>query len=146
MNKTSHTPIIGNIHAMSPLAYRATRGAVQIINAIQMAFAEAYIHGMEIPDSVLRGFFNTCMPIVFKYFPALLTPYEWVLKETDQLAEGSRELMKIQYDLPQDMLNRMLGDGNLIYPKYSMGLWEKGAANLEQSQMHMIEDKNHPGG
>jgi len=48
--------------------------------------------------------------------------------------------MKIQYDLPQGMLNRMLGDGKLIYPKYSMGLWEKGAANLEQSQMHMIDN------
>ncbi|HCF29021.1 MAG TPA: SAM-dependent methyltransferase, partial [Cyanobacteria bacterium UBA11049] len=42
----------------------------------------------------------------------------WVLKETDSLAEGSRDLMKIQYDLPQAMLNRMLGDGKLIYPKY----------------------------
>jgi cyclopropane-fatty-acyl-phospholipid synthase len=48
--------------------------------------------------------------------------------------------MKIQYDLPQAMLNGMLGGGKLIYPKYSMGLWEKGAANLEQSQMQMIED------
>ncbi|MEG3930207.1 class I SAM-dependent methyltransferase [Microcoleus sp. T3_B1] len=38
------------------------------------------------------------------------------------------------------MLNPMLGDGKLIYPKYSMGLWEKGAANLEQSQMQMIDD------
>jgi cyclopropane-fatty-acyl-phospholipid synthase len=80
------------------------------------------------------------MPIVFKHFPALLTPYEWVLRETDELAAGSRDLMKIQYDLPQGMLNRMLGDGKLIYPKYSMGLWEKGAINLEQSQMHMIDD------
>jgi cyclopropane-fatty-acyl-phospholipid synthase len=48
--------------------------------------------------------------------------------------------MKIQYDLPQAMLNGMLGDGKLIYPKYSMGLWEKGAANLEQWQMQMIDD------
>jgi hypothetical protein len=63
-----------------------------------------------------------------------------IIRETGPLAEGSKELMKIQYDLPQAMLNRMLGDGNLIYPKYSMGLWEKGAANLEQSQMHMIDD------
>ena len=38
------------------------------------------------------------------------------------------------------MLNRMLGDWKLIYPKYSMGLWQKGAVNLEQSQMHMIDD------
>ncbi|WP_445241018.1 SAM-dependent methyltransferase [Microcoleus vaginatus] len=38
------------------------------------------------------------------------------------------------------MLNPMLGDGKLIYPKYSMGLWEKGATNLEQSQMQSIDD------
>ncbi len=48
--------------------------------------------------------------------------------------------MKIQYDLPQAMLNKMLGDGKLIYPKYSMGLWEKGVINLEQSQIDMIDD------
>jgi len=48
--------------------------------------------------------------------------------------------MKTQYDLPQTMLNTMLGESKIIYPKYSMGLWEKGALNLEQSQMHMIDD------
>ena len=135
-----YVPVIGDIHAKSPLAYRATRGAVRAVNIAQMAFAEAYINGVELPDSVLRGLFKVSMPIIFKYFPALLTSYEWVLEETDHLAEGSNDLMKIQYDLPQAMLNRMLGDGRLIYPKYSMGLWEKGAANLEQSQMHMIDD------
>src|SRR5205809_5321810 len=130
----SHIPIIGDIQAKGPLAYRATRGAVEVTNMVQMAFAEAYINGVELPDPVMRMIFETVMPIVFKHFPALLTPYEWVLKETDELAAGSRDLMKIQYDLPQGMLNRMLGDGKLIYPKYSMGLWEKGAINLEQSQ------------
>ena len=48
--------------------------------------------------------------------------------------------MKIQYDLPQGMLNQMIGDGKLIYPKYTMALWEKGASNLEQAQMHMLDD------
>jgi cyclopropane-fatty-acyl-phospholipid synthase len=80
------------------------------------------------------------MPVLFKHCPSLLAPYEWVLTETDRTAEGSRDLMKIHYDLPQAMLNPMLGDGKLIYPKYTMGLWEKGAANLEQSQMQMIDD------
>ena len=135
-----HIPVIGDIHSKSPLAYKATRGVVGVANVVQMAFAEAYINGMELPDPVMRSLFKTCMPVIFKHFPALLTPYEWVLKETDHLAEGSRDLMKIQYDLPQAMLNRMLGDGKVIYPKYSMGLWEKGAVNLEQSQMHMIDD------
>ncbi|WP_375511182.1 SAM-dependent methyltransferase [uncultured Nostoc sp.] len=135
-----YIPIVGDINIKSPLAYQATRGAVEVVNTVQMAVAEAYINGLEVPDSVLESLFDTCMPILFQYFPSLLAPYEWVLKETDHLAVGSRELMKIQYDLPQAMLNTMLWDGKLIYPKYSMGLWEKGALNLEQSQMHMIDD------
>jgi len=122
------------------MAYKTTRGVVEVANGVQLAFSAAYIHGMELPDPVMRAMFKTCMPIVFKYFPALLAPYEWVLKETPNLTEGSRDLMRIQYDLPQAMLNRMLGDGKLIYPKYSMGLWQKGAVNLEQSQVHMIDD------
>ncbi|MEH1853218.1 MAG: class I SAM-dependent methyltransferase [Nostoc sp.] len=135
-----YIPLVGDLNIKTPLAYTATRGAVEVVNTIQMAVAEAYINGLEVPDSVLESLFDTCMPIFFKYFPALLAPYEWVLKETDHLAEGPRDLMKIQYDLPQAMLNKMLGDGKLIYPKYSMGLWEKGALNLEQSQIDMIDD------
>ena len=121
-------------------AYRVTRGMAQVVNGLQMALAESYIHGLELPDPVLRAIFRTYMPILFRHFPSLLVPYEWVARETDHLAEGSQELMKIQYDRPQGMLNLMLGDSKLIYPKYSMGLWQKGAANLEQSQMHMIDD------
>jgi cyclopropane-fatty-acyl-phospholipid synthase len=135
-----YIPAIGDISVKVPLAYQATRGIVQVVNAVQMAVAESYINGVEVPDSVLRSMFDTCMPVFFKYFPSLLAPYEWVLQETDHLAEGSRDLMKLQYDLPQGMLNRMLGDQKLIYPKYSMGLWQKGAVDLEQSQMHMIDD------
>ena len=135
-----YIPVIGDIHRKSPLAYRATRGAVKVANVVQMALAEAYINGLVLPDPVMRSIYSTCMPIIFRHCPALLTPYEWVLKETPHMAEGSSDLMKIQYDLPQGMLNRMLGDGEPIYPKYSMGLWEKGAVNLDQSHVHMIDD------
>ncbi|MDF0556767.1 class I SAM-dependent methyltransferase [Kamptonema sp. UHCC 0994] len=135
-----YLPLVGDINTKTTLAYKATRGAVQVVNTLQMAVAEAYINGLEVPDPVLAGLFDTCMPILFKYFPSLLVPYEWVMKETDNIAEGSRELINIQYDLPQTMLNTMLGDSKLIYPKYSMGLWEKGALNLEQSQSQMIDD------
>ena len=135
-----HIPIVGNVHSKSPIAYAATRLATSAVNTLHMAVAESYINGLEVPDSVLRSLFDTCMPVLFKHCPSLLAPYEWVLTETDRTAEGSRDLMKIHYDLPQAMLNPMLGDGKLIYPKYTMGLWEKGAANLEQSQMQMIDD------
>jgi cyclopropane-fatty-acyl-phospholipid synthase len=35
------------------------------------------------------------MPVLFKHFPSLLAPYEWVLSETDHVAAGAKELMKI---------------------------------------------------
>jgi len=79
------------------------------------------------------------MPTMFSHFPGLLAPYEWVLEESDQIAESSKELMEIQYDRPQEMMNRMLGDWEPVYPKYSTGYWENGAKNLEESQRHMID-------
>ncbi len=104
-----------------------------------MTFAEAYINGLEVPDSIMCTAMYASMPIFFKYFPGLLAPYEWVLTESDRVAESSTELMKLQYDLPQAMFNQMLGNWDVIYPKYSMGLWERGAVDLEESQKHMID-------
>ena len=139
LNIQKYLPITGDINLKTPIAYKATRGAARVINAAQMALAEAYVNGLEIPDSVYRSLINSSVPLLFQHCPGLLAPYEWVLNETDHIAEGSRELMKLQYDLPQAMLNQMLGDWKLIYPKYSMGLWERGAVDLEESQKHMID-------
>jgi cyclopropane-fatty-acyl-phospholipid synthase len=125
--------------ASHSLAYKSTRLIARAVNGMQMALAEAYINGMEIPDSLYRAMLHGTMPTLFRSFPGLLAPYEWVLTESDRLAESSGELMKIQYDLPQTMLNGMLGDWEPIYPKYSMGLWENGAADLEESQKQMID-------
>lgn len=133
-------PIKGDINSKSPLAYKVTRGAVEVVNTVQMAVAEAYINGLEVPDAALKSLLDTTIPIIYKHFPSLLIAYDWILKESEQLAEGSRELMKIQYDLPQAMFSLMLGEGKLIYPKYTMALWAKGASNLEQAQMHMLDD------
>ncbi len=134
-----YIPIVGDMAVKTPIAYKATRMMASVFNATQMALAEAYINGLEIPDSVFRSVFHTSMPILFKHAPGLVAPYEWVLEESTRFAESSRELMKIQYDLPQAMLNQMLGDWQVIYPKYSMGLWERGATDLETSQMQMID-------
>ena len=134
-----HQPSTSNTNFKTSFAYKTTRGAASGINATQMALAEAYVNGLEIPDTAFRSLINVFMPLLLQHFPALLAPYEWVLNETDQIAEGSRELMKVQYDLPQAMLNQMLGDWDVIYPKYSMGLWERGAVDLKASQEHMID-------
>jgi cyclopropane-fatty-acyl-phospholipid synthase len=139
-NLQKHFPIIGDVNSKSPLAYQVTRGAVEVVNTVQMAVAEAYINGLEVPDAVLRSLFDTTIPIIYKHFPSFLVAYDWILQESELLAEGSRELMKIQYDLPEAMFSLMLGEGKLIYPKYTMALWEKGASNLEQAQRHMLDD------
>jgi cyclopropane-fatty-acyl-phospholipid synthase len=134
-----YVPVMGDMTVKSPIAYKATRFMAGIFNATQMALAEAYINGLEIPDLVFRSMLHTTMPMLFQRAPGLLAPYEWVLQESDHLAESSRELMQVQYDRPQAMLNQMLGDWPIIYPKYSTGFWEHGAVDLEQSQMHMID-------
>jgi cyclopropane-fatty-acyl-phospholipid synthase len=134
-----YIPRMGNTTEQSPIAYKTTRLMASALNVAQMALAEAYINGLEIPDSMFRSMMDTSMSMLFQHAPGLLAPYEWVLQESDQLAESSRALMQVQYDLPQAMLNQMLGDWQLIYPKYSMGLWEDGATDLEQSQIQMID-------
>ena len=134
-----YVPSGGEIAVKTSISYQATRLMASAFNATQMALAEAYINGIEIPDAVLRSVFHTSMPILFKSAPGLVAPYEWVLEESKQLAESAPELMKVQYDLPQAMLNQMLGDWDIIYPKYSMGWWEDGATDLEASQIHMLD-------
>jgi cyclopropane-fatty-acyl-phospholipid synthase len=139
-NFQKYIPAVGNINEKSLFAYKLTRGATQVVNAVQMGLAEAYIHGLELPDPVIKGLLDSFLPILYKYFPSLLVPYEWVLKESDRLAKDSDELIKLQYDLPEEMFALMLGEDDLIYPKYSMALWEKGAFTLRQAQMDMLDD------
>ena len=136
----NHVPVVDNINYKDPLAYHATFNAIKTVNMVQMLLAEAYMNGMEIPDSALKAVFNACMPVFFRFFPSLLTAYEWVLKESQNVAEGSQDLMAIQYDLPQEMFNLMLGSSQLVYPKYTVGLWDRGASNLEQAQIQMMDD------
>jgi cyclopropane-fatty-acyl-phospholipid synthase len=135
-----YVPITGDIATKVPIAYLATRAATQVVNTLQMALAEAYINGLEIPDRQLRSIFDSVMPVLFQQYPALLAPYDWVLHENDAIAAGARDLMKLQYDLPQGMLNRMLDENAVIYPKYSMGLWDNGATTLLQAQQDMLDD------
>ncbi|AFY91862.1 SAM-dependent methyltransferase [Chamaesiphon minutus] len=131
-------PNAGNPEKHS-IGYKTTRVLAEALNATQMGLAEAYIRGLEIPDSVFRSMMHASMPILLKHAPGLLAPYEWVLDESDRLAESARELMQVQYDLPQAMLNQMLGDWPTIYPKYSMGLWENGATDLQSAQIQMLD-------
>lgn len=130
-----------NLHEESIHGFRypLTRLAASGLNTLQMAMAETYVNGLEIPDQLFRSILNGTMPVLFKQYPGLLAPYEWVLKESIPVAESSRQLMNVQYDLPPEMMNRMMGDWPDVYPKYSMGLWEHGATDLRESQIHMMD-------
>ncbi len=113
---------------------------VKPINGIQMLFAESYINGLEIPDALCLNLLTNSTKFLYKNLSSLMIAYDWVQKESDRLAEGSHELMDIQYNLPEQMFKLMLGESELMYPKYTMALWEQGAANLEQAQIAMLED------
>ena len=42
-NIEKYIPLVGDVNIKTPLAYKASRGAVKVVNAAQMAVAEAYI-------------------------------------------------------------------------------------------------------
>ena len=136
----NHIPVIDTLNSKRGFAYKLTRGVTAIANAGQMALAESYIHGLAMPDALIKGSMDFVLPIFYKYFPSLLVPYEWVLNESEQLAESSHELMQVQYDLPEELFDLMLRESELIYPKYTMALWEKGAANILEAQKDMLDD------
>ncbi len=135
-----HTPLVGDVNNKSRISYQITRKATTGFNALIMTGIEAYLNGLKISDSLLKSLLNLFVQISYKNFPSLLIPYEWLLSESDRLADGSDELMRVQYNLPEEMFSLMLKETALLYPKYTMALWQEGASNLEQAQMQMLDD------
>jgi cyclopropane-fatty-acyl-phospholipid synthase len=133
-------PLVETNRQKDQLAYKIARGLAGVFNASQVSLAEAYINGLEVPDQILKALLNTYIPLIYQYLPSLMVPYEWLSEESDLLAEGSQELMEIQYNLPSGLFTTMLGEGELVYPKYTMALWDNGALNLEQAQRHMLDN------
>ncbi len=134
-----HTPLVGDVNNKSRIN-QVTRKAITGFNALVMTGIEAYLNGLKISDSLLKSLLNLSVQISYKYFPSLLVPYEWLLSESASIAEGSNELMKLQYNLPEEMFSLMLKETELLYPKYTTALWSEGISNLEQAQMHMLDD------
>ncbi len=113
---------------------------VKPINGIQMLFAESYMRGLEIADASCLKLLTNITKFFYTKAPYLMIPYDWVAKESDRLAEGSQKLMDIQYNRPETMFKLMLGESDVMYPKYTMALWEQGASNLEAAQIAMLDD------
>jgi cyclopropane-fatty-acyl-phospholipid synthase len=113
---------------------------VNLFNTFQVIGSEAYVNGLELPDGLLKKLLDNVLDVVQSKYPELFVPYDWLLKESERLAEGSRELMQVQYDLPTQLFRLMLTESNEILPKYTMALWEKGAVTLQEAQRSMLDD------
>jgi cyclopropane-fatty-acyl-phospholipid synthase len=126
--------------SISPSSNRYNPLLVKPINWLQILFAESYINGLEIPDSWCLKLLTNLTKFFYTKAPSLMIAYDWVAQESDRLAEGSQELMDLQYNRPEEMFKLMLGESDLMYPKYTMALWEQGASNLEEAQVAMLDD------
>ncbi len=134
--KSSHL----HLSSQSPAQTTSNSKFVEPVNALQMRFSNAYINGLELPDNLVLNILKSGTYLLYTRFPNLLIAYPWVVKESEQLVESSDELMKIQYNLPSRLFELMIGESWNILPKYTMALWEKGATNLEQAQINMLDD------
>ncbi len=140
--KQLDTSASANIQALPPnsLAHQFNHLMVKLVNGMQMFFAESYINGLEIPDPLCLKILTNITVFFYQKFPSLMIAYDWISQESERLAEGSQELMDIQYNLSEQMFKLMLGESELMYPKYTMALWSKGASNLEEAQIAMLDD------
>ena len=61
-----YVPHMGNTAVQSPISYKTTRLMAGAVNVAQMALAEAYINGLEIPDPLFRSIMDTSMSMLFQ--------------------------------------------------------------------------------
>ncbi|PSF39060.1 SAM-dependent methyltransferase [Aphanothece hegewaldii CCALA 016] len=114
--------------------------AIALSNKLQMAVSEAYINGLEIPDFLVLNTLKPLISLIYQHFSFLLVIDDWILQESEVLAENSKELMRVQYNLPTELFRLMLTENKLIYPKYTVALWEKEATTLIEAQQAMLDD------
>ncbi len=99
--------------------------------------AERFIAGrLPLPDSVLQGILNLYLGFYYHLDRLVGRKNSFIPPETEEIAVRSSELMESHYNLPLQMFTHFLGPSM----KYSMGLWETGAQNLEQAQEAMMAD------
>ena len=99
--------------------------------------AERFLAGrLPLPNLTLQGILNVYLGFYY-YLDRLVGRVGSIIPpETEEIAARSAELMDSHYNMPLEIFTHFLGPSM----KYSMGLWETGAQNLEQAQQAMMED------
>ncbi len=81
----NHVPVVGNINYKDPLAFHATFGVIKTVNMVQMLIAEAYMNGIEIPDSALKALYFQTSDSWFGLVWELKTPKKWMRNQSSNL-------------------------------------------------------------
>ena len=98
---------------------------------------ENYIDGrLPVPGWFLQGLLKVLSETHYRFAPTMEElPPEWS-GGLGPIAEESDHLMRIHYDKPAVLFETFLGSSM----KYSMALYEGGAADLEEAQERMMDD------
>lgn len=91
---------------------------------------------LKIPGPLVQFFLNTYLEVSNRYEKVFGRQADPGLNGSQGIAELSEELMRTHYDMPLALFENFL-DRSL---KYSMGLWEHGARDVDEAQQHMLAD------
>ncbi len=91
---------------------------------------------LTLPRPLVQALLNTYLGCYYYFDRVLQRGVSWAPQESAEIAPYSKELMATHYDMPLALFANFLGASM----KYSMGLWEQGAGNLEQAQDAMMDD------
>lgn len=105
--------------------------------SLESRIVEGYIENrLSVPDGVLQWLLNTYVDLYHRLDRLIGRPTTIVPEVTEEIAARSRELMEAHYDMPLSLFENFLGETM----KYSMALWERGAADLDAAQRDMMDD------
>jgi cyclopropane-fatty-acyl-phospholipid synthase len=105
---------------------------------LENLLVENYLSGrLPLPGPALQGLLNAGVEWYCRFGPRLASmPARWAGDQGEITPGGGKDLLSIHYDLPAEIFEQFLGRTM----KYSMGLWEQGAADLDAAQEAMMAD------
>ena len=112
----------------------ASAGSLSLENLL----VENYVAGrLPLPDAILQWFLDIAVEAYYRFGTRLdAMPPQWAGDHGDVLPGNGVDLLNVHYDLPAAIFEQFLGRTM----KYSMALWEDGAADLDGAQESMMAD------
>ena len=107
------------------------------LSQFENAVAEKYFSGgLTLPGPLLQRVLDFYLEWYYRLKSRRTDDPIYTAPDTEEIAVNSQELMNAHYNLPFAFFQRVLGRTL----KYSMGLWETGAADLDAAQEAMMAD------